>query len=90
MKHGEVVLYTSPQPLRCWRAKRLLTRRGYGAKAIDTSNGDLRDLLGQFVQNASQQTVSYLFVDHRPVGGFEEIKALDYSGDLERLVRGEI
>jgi glutaredoxin len=34
--------------------------------------------------------VPYVFVDHRPVGGFGDIKALDRSGDLERLVRGAV
>jgi hypothetical protein len=32
--------------------------------------------------------VPYVSVDHRPVGGFEGLKTLDRSGDLERLVRG--
>jgi hypothetical protein len=32
----------------------------------------------------------YVFVDHRPVGGFGETKALAHSGILEHLVRGEV
>jgi glutaredoxin len=28
----------------------------------------------------------YLFVDHRPVGGFAEILAFDSSGVLEHLI----
>jgi len=34
--------------------------------------------------------VRYVFVDQRPVGDFGEIRALDRSGDLARLVRGEV
>jgi hypothetical protein len=32
----------------------------------------------------------YVFVDRRPVGGFGEIRTLEGSGALERLVRGEV
>jgi glutaredoxin len=34
--------------------------------------------------------VPYFFIDHRPVGGFRIIQALDRSGDLDRLVRGKV
>jgi glutaredoxin-related protein len=34
--------------------------------------------------------VPQLFVAERLVGGFEAIKALDRTGDLDRLVRGEV
>jgi len=31
-----------------------------------------------------------IFVDGRPEGGFGDIKALERSGNLDRLVRGEV
>jgi glutaredoxin len=37
-----------------------------------------------------RRSVPYVFVDHRPVGGFGEIKLLEHSGVLEHLVRGEV
>ncbi|MDF2702838.1 MAG: hypothetical protein K0S10_1784 [Rubrobacteraceae bacterium] len=55
-----------------------------------TNGAAARPTLKQLGQSAYRETVPYVFVDHRPVGGFGTIKALDYSGDLERLVRGEI
>ncbi len=32
----------------------------------------------------------YVFIDHRPVGGFRVIKALSRSGDLAHLLLDEI
>ncbi len=92
MDQREVVLYTSNRSLRSWRAKRLLKRRGIYVKMIDTTNDELRQLLRAFPQSTTTigQRVPYLFVDHRPVGGFGDIKALDHSGMLKRLVRGAL
>jgi hypothetical protein len=34
------------------------------------------------------ETVPYIFVDQRPVGGYADIRVLDRSGELECLVQG--
>ena len=89
MDQRELVLYTRGRSLRCWRAKRLLARRGYHVQVIDTTSGGMPSLLKQLTQSSAySQTVPYLFVDRRPVGGFSLIKSLDWSGTLEHLVRG--
>ncbi len=87
----EMVLYTANRSLRSWRAKRLLARKGYHFEVICTANDGLRARLKRLRYSADYRgTVPYLFVDHRPVGGFGDIKALDGSGTLELLVRGEV
>ena len=55
---------------------------------IDTT-GDAR-LCSWLEHFAGRKTMPYVFVDHRPVGSFGEIRALESSGALERLVRGEV
>ena len=87
----EMVLYTANRSLRSWRAKRLLARRGYHFEVIGMTNDGLRARLKQLRYSADyRETVPYLFVDHRPVGGWGVIKALDGSGTLDLLVRGEL
>ena len=90
MDQREVVLYIRKRSLRCWRAKRLLMRRGYDVKTVYTTNDELCDLLKHFTQGTYRQSAPYLFVDHRPVGGLGTIKALDHSGTLKRLVCGAL
>jgi glutaredoxin len=65
-------------------------RNAYDVKTVDTTNEELRDLLKQFMQRTHRQTVPYLFVDHRPVGGLDDIMALHHSGTLKRLVCGAL
>jgi glutaredoxin len=87
----EVVLYVKKRSLRCWRAKGFLARKGYYVKVIHTTNEELRELLLTFTQGLSHRApVPYVFIDHRPVGGFADIKSLERSGTLERLIRGEV
>lgn len=90
MEQRDVVLYVRKRSLRCWRARRLLARRGYHFEVVDASGGASRVTLKQLAYGAYRETVPYVFVDDRPVGGFRDIKALDRSGDLDRLVRGAV
>jgi glutaredoxin len=88
MEHKEIVIYTKSWNPRCWRAKQFFKRKGYAFEVLDVTDGQLG---ARFAHFKNQRTVlPYVFVDHRPVGGLATIKALDCSGDLDRLVRGEI
>jgi glutaredoxin len=87
----EVVLYVKKRSLRCWRAKGLLARKGYYVKVIHTTNEELHELLMSFRQGLShKRTLPYVFIDHRPVGGWTDIKSLERTGTLERLIRGAV
>jgi glutaredoxin len=90
MEQREVVLYVRRRSLRSWRARRLLARKGYHFEVIHTTDGASRVTFKQLGRSVYRETVSFIFVDQRPVGGFADIKVLDRSGELERLVRGEI
>jgi len=88
MEQKRIQLYVSHPSWRSWRTRRLLRRRGYHFEVLDaTGDARLRSWLAHFT---GRKTMPYIFVDHRPVGGFGEIKALEHSGTLEQLVRGQV
>ena len=88
----EVVLYVKKRSLRCWRAKGFLARKGYYLKVIHTTNEELGELLLHFRQGRSDKRplLPYVFIGQRPLGGYADIKSLEGSGTLERLIRGEV
>ena len=88
----EVVLYVKKRSLRCWRAKGFLARKGYYLKVIHTTNEELSELLMHLTQGRSHKRplLPYVFIGQRLVGGFADIKSLEGSGTLERLIRGEV
>src|SRR3712207_3328176 len=79
MDQMEVDIYTKSRCLWCWCAKRLLRRKGYTFEVIDVSRAD--ELRIWLVETAGRKTVPQVFVDGRLVGGFDEVRALDRSGD---------
>jgi glutaredoxin len=88
MDQKEILLYVSHPSWRSWRTRRILRRTGYHFKVLDptadTERGDWLACLG------GRATTPYVFVDHRPVGGLGDVRALAHSGELDRLVRGEV
>jgi glutaredoxin len=42
------------------------------------------------VRTSHKTPLPNVFLGHHPVGGFAEIKSLERSGTLERLIRGEV
>jgi glutaredoxin len=62
----EIVLYTRSRSLRCWRAKRFLSRQGYRYEVVDTT--DNPELVAELSESVHHRVaLPYVFVDHRPV-----------------------
>lgn len=79
-----VVMYTSQVCPYCTRAKALLNRKGVPFEEImigldPESRQSLVDLTGR-------RTVPQILVDGRPIGGFDEIAALDRAGELDGIL----
>ncbi len=88
MEQKEIVVYARGRRPSCWRTKRLLRRRGFDFKVVDpTEEVGMQPWLAR---SSTQVTAPFVFVDGRPVGGLATLKNLDRSGDLGRLVRGEV
>ena len=88
MDQMELVLYTKHRSWHSWRAMRLLRRTGYAFEVVDTT--DDAELCASLEHASGHRAAPYLFVDGRPVGGFNDVKTLDRSGNFDRLVRGNV
>jgi glutaredoxin 3 len=84
----EVLVYVCHRSWRCRLTRRLLERRGYLFEVIYTTGDD--QLCSWLEHFTGRKTKPYVFVDHRPLGGYSEIRTLESSGVLEHLVRGEV
>jgi glutaredoxin 3 len=79
-----VVMYTTHVCPFCVRAKRLLTAKGiaFEERLVELSP-EGRQLL---VDLTGRQTVPQILINETPIGGFDELSALNRSGELDRLV----
>jgi len=82
---AKVRIYTTKLCAYCWRAKHLLARKGIAYEEIDVS-GDDQARAWLVEASGGRRTVPQIFIEDRSIGGFEELAALERSGELERLV----
>ena len=87
MYQEEIVLYARARSRSCRRARRLLERKGYAFEEVVVCDDGLRVNL---IEATGRKTLPLVFLNGRLVGGLGEIRALEYSGDLDRLVRGRV
>jgi glutaredoxin 3 len=81
---ARVIVYTTRSCPFCVRAKRLLDARGIAYDEVDVGHdAALRDDL---IRRTGRRTVPQIFIDGDPIGGFDELAALDASTRLADLL----
>lgn len=75
-------MYTTTICPYCIRAKMLLKGKGVPFEEINVSGDhDTRDWL---VKVTGLRTVPQIFINDEPIGGFDEMRALDLAGELDK------
>ena len=80
-----IVLYSTPFCGYCSAAKRLLAGKGVGVTEIDVMF-DPEQRQKMMEKSGGRRTVPQIFLDGRHIGGFDELSALDASGELDQLL----
>ncbi|MEN9206652.1 MAG: glutaredoxin 3 [Gloeomargarita sp. GMQP_bins_120] len=82
----KVEIYTWRTCPFCLRAKALLDRKGipYVEYAID---GDEQARQRMAERAGGRRTVPQIFINGQPIGGCEELYALERAGELDRLLQ---
>jgi len=85
MSAREIVIYTrSSYCSSCERAKALLKRKGVTFREVDIeSDPGVRQ---ELMTRTGQRTVPQIFIGERHVGGYDDLAALDRSGELDKLL----
>ncbi len=83
-KPPSIKIYTASYCGFCHRAKQLLRDRQLAFEEVDvTDDDDTRDWLAG---ETGRHTVPQIFIEGRPIGGYDDLAALDRSGRLADLV----
>lgn len=82
----KVVIYTTDYCPYCVRAKRLLDLKKVSYEEIDvTHNQAMRDEMMKKAEG--RRTVPQIFIDDEPIGGCDDLHALEASGKLNFLLK---
>lgn len=67
----------------CRRAESLLKQKGISFEAVDVTNDDqTREWL---VKETGYKTIPQIFIDGKPIGGYDQLLKLDQEGGLAHL-----
>ena len=83
---AEVEVYVTSYCPYCVRAKTLLNKKGVAFKEIDVSDDPAKRKW--LLQASGQRTVPQIFIGGKPVGGSDDLAALDRAGKLDALLAG--
>jgi len=87
IKHStmaRIEIYTTPTCGFCFAAKALLERKNASYDEVSVVEPDKRQAMTQRAHG--RLTVPQVFIDDTHVGGFDDLSALDRSGELDRML----
>jgi glutaredoxin 3 len=85
MSDSEVVVYSTGWCPYCDRAKALLGRKEVAFREIKVDD-DPAERDAMLKRSGGRRTVPQIFVGDRHVGGFDDLYALDKTGELDKLL----
>jgi len=81
----DIIIYTGPMCPYCDKAKALLQSKELEYREIFV--GDDPDLMMEMIDKASgRRSVPQIFIKDKHVGGFDDLYAIDKSGELDKLL----
>ncbi len=83
MKH--ILMYSSSYCPYCENAERLLSEKGFDVTEkilIDESPKEREKMM----KITGKRTVPQIFIDKTYIGGFDELRAIDLSGELDKML----
>jgi glutaredoxin 3 len=83
----KVVMYSTSFCGYCVRARALLERKGAAVTEIKVDENP-EDREAMLKRSGGKRTVPQIFIGDRHVGGYDDLTALERSGELDRLLTG--
>jgi len=81
-----ILMYSSSYCPFCTNAERLLEDKGFDVTQkvlIDKDPNELKKMM----KLTGKRTVPQIFIDNTYIGGFDELRAADLSGELDKLLK---
>lgn len=87
MAFPKITIYSKQTCPFCDKAKNLLQTKGVDISSVEEIRVDLNpDALQEMMQKTNRRTVPQIWIGERWVGGFDDLSALDQSGELNKLL----
>ncbi len=81
----KITMYTSNFCPYCINAEKLLSEKGFDNLDKIKVDED-RSILEEMIKKTGKRTVPQIFIGDHYVGGFEDLRKYDQSGELDKLL----
>ena len=80
-----ITVYTGPMCSYCDAAKRLLNKKNIPFKEINIAleEGKMEEMLKK---SNGMKTIPQIFIEDFHIGGYDELRALENKGELDKLI----
>lgn len=86
MSQPAITIYTMHWCGYCRRAKKLLQEKSLVFTEIDIDSDE--SLREEMISRSGRDTAPQIFIGDQHIGGCDELHALERSGELDRITRG--
>tara|TARA_A100000171_G_scaffold52947_2_gene74495 strand:+ start:439 stop:711 length:273 start_codon:yes stop_codon:yes gene_type:complete len=80
-----IVMYTKNICPYCAMAKHLLDEKELSFTEKNAEHADIFEEM--MLKSEGRRTVPQIFINDKPIGGFDDLNALNRSGELDRLIK---
>jgi glutaredoxin 3 len=81
---ARVIIYTTNYCPYCFRAKSLLRSKNVVFEEIDVTDDPERR--AEMERLSRRHTVPQIFIDDKPIGGYDDARRLDNAGKLDQML----
>ncbi len=82
----KIVIYGTKICPYCRNAKQLLTQKGLSYEEILVDENPVKR--EEMMTRSGRRTVPQIFINGQSIGGFDDLSALNASGELDNLLKG--
>jgi glutaredoxin 3 len=83
----QIVIYTTATCPYCLNAKKILDQKGLKYTEISVDKSE--EKRNEMIKLSGKHSVPQIFINGKSIGGFDELAALNSSGKLDNLLKGE-
>lgn len=81
----KIVIYTTTECPYCVNAKQLLTQKGLAYTEVNIETDTMKR--DEMIKLSGRRSVPQIFINDKPIGGFDALSALNASGKLDDLLK---
>jgi glutaredoxin 3 len=85
IERRDIIMYSTNWCGYCWRARNLFERKGIAVVEIKIDE-EVGARAAMLEKSGGRRTVPQIFIGERHVGGYDELAALERSGELDKML----